>query len=114
MKDLLSEFLPHFEKNETYQRELLKYDKALNTEEWRFMVASIRMIQGKMLEHMFSKDYTGLDITEKDVVQRTYYNINQILGFLLEPRKWIDNRSKWKQNLSNLMGKVNPNQRKGQ
>lgn len=90
------------------------YERALKTEEWAFLRDAIMLMRGQMAVDMFSRHYTNLDETEKDVVQRTYYNINQMLEFLSEPEKWIRKRSRWEQALSNLKGKVKPNQREGE
>ena len=111
MKDLIGQFAEIFDKNETFQFELSKFDRALKTPEWAFFVGVLRLIQGKMLEHMVSKDFTLLDEIEKDVVQRSYYNLNQILVFLMTPSGWIKKRSRWKQLLPD-QGKAKPNQRK--
>ena len=111
MKDLLGQLAEFFDKNETFQSELLKFDRALKTPEWAFYVGVLRLMQGKMLEHMVSKEFTLLDEVEKDVAQRTYFHLNQILVFLMAPQGWVRKRSRWKQVLSN-QGKVNPNQRK--
>ena len=75
---------------------------------------AVLLIRGQMAVDMFSRSHTNLDEAEKDVVQRTYYNINQILEFLSEPEKWIRKRSKWEQALSNLKGKVKPSQQEGE
>jgi len=113
MKDLIAQIGAVFDGNEKFQSELLGFDKALKTPEWAAFVGMIRLMQGKMLEHMFSKEYTALDETEKDVTQRTYYNINRILTFLLSPMGWARKRSQRKQAFTDH-GKVNPNQRKEQ
>jgi len=60
-----------------------------------------------MATDMFSRKYTDLDVKEKDVRQRTYYNIDQMITFLLNPTGWIKKRSKW-QLLTNLKGKGKP------
>ena len=112
MKDLTLQFVEVFEKNETFQQELLKFEHALKTTEWKFFISVLRLMQGRMLEHMVSKEYTLLDEREKDVTQRTYYNINQILVFMMSPLGWVQKRRKWKQGLSNQTGKVKPNQGK--
>ena len=112
MKDLLGQFTEIFDKNEKFREELLRFDRSVKTSEWGFFVGVLRLMQGRILEDMVSKEYTLLDEVEKDVVQRTYYNINQILVFLMSPAGWVKKRSKWKQVLSNPMGKVKPNQRK--
>jgi len=61
-------------------------------------------IRGTMATDMFSRKHTDLGIQEKDVIQRTYYNIDQMIAFLLNPSGWIKKRSKW-QILTNLKGK---------
>jgi hypothetical protein len=61
---------------------------------------------------MLSRTHTKLPEKEKDVIQRTYYNINQMIAFLEEPYKWVSRQYRWKQTLTDLKGKVNPNQRK--
>jgi len=70
------------------------------------------LIKGQMAIDMFSRKFTLLDETEKNIVQQTYYNINQILTFLSEPDRWVKKRGKWAQALSNL-GKGKPNQKEG-
>uniref|UniRef100_A0A6H1ZGW0 Uncharacterized protein n=1 Tax=viral metagenome TaxID=1070528 RepID=A0A6H1ZGW0_9ZZZZ len=114
MKDLLGQFKEIFEKNETFREELMKFDRTVKSPDWGFFVGVLRLIQGRILEDMVSREHTLLDEKEKDVAQRTYYNINQILVFLMSPAGWIKKRSKWSQVLSNQMGKVKPNQRKEQ
>lgn len=114
MKDLLAQFVEIFDKNETFQSELMRFERALKTPEWAFFVGVLRLMQGKILEHMVSKEYTLLDGVEKDVLQRSYYNINQMLVFLMSPMGWVRRRGKWKKVLSDQMGKVNPNQGKEQ
>jgi len=66
-------------------------------------------IKGTMATDMFSKKFTDLDSQEKDTIQKTYYNIDQMLTFLLNPLGWMKKRSRWA-NLTNLKGKDKPNQ----
>lgn len=114
MKNLLNQFVVLFESNDNFQRKMGSYERAIKTEDWAFMRDAIMMMQGQMAMDMFSRAHTLLDQHEKDVVQQTYYNINQILTFLLDPDKWIKRRhGKWATALSNLKGKVNPNQTEG-
>lgn len=113
IKSLIRQFLEYAERSEDFRRQADYYSKAIKTEEWKFLHTAIHLIMNKMLQHMLSKEFTSLDETEKDVTQRTYYNINQILTFLLDPSLWVRNRSKWLKSLSQLKGKVIPNQQKG-
>jgi len=52
-------------------------------------------MKGIMATDMFSRQHTALSPVEKDVTQRTYYNIDQMLTFLLDPLKWMKKQSKW-------------------
>jgi len=56
----------------------------------------LMIIKGVMATDMFSSKYTSLPAEEKDVMQKTYYNIDQILTFLLDPIKWMKNRTKYR------------------
>ena len=49
-------------------------------------------IKGSILIDVFSKDFTDLEANEKDVMQRTYFNINQLLDFLIAPSRYIQAR----------------------
>jgi len=60
-------------------------------------------MKGVMASDMFSRTFTDLDQTEKDVMQKTYYQMDQILVFLLNPSGWMKRKSRWQQ--FNPMGK---------
>ena len=106
MRNLLKVVTELYEKNNDFQRKLGSYDRAMKTEDWKFMHDAILIIKGQMAVDMFSRSHTQLDATEKDVIQRTYHYMNDILTFLSEPEKWVRKKSIF--NLANL----NPNKRK--
>jgi len=105
VRNLVSIFEKLFNSNDEFARQAQNYTRALKTSEWKFLNDAIMMIRGQMAQDMFSKKYTDLSETEKDVVQRTYYNINQILDFLVNPHGWINRRTKYKQELADLSKK---------
>lgn len=109
MKSLLTQFIELFDKEEEYKRRLANYQRILKTEEWQFFRDTLMTIRGTMATDMFSRKYTDLNVQEKDVIQKTYYNIDQMIAFLLNPLGWMKKRSKW-QILTNLKGKGKPNQ----
>lgn len=113
MKNLLNQFLEIYHSNDEFQRQVGNYERVLKTEDWKFLVTALHIIKGQMALDMFSKHHTMLDEVEKDVIQRTYFNINQMLNFLLTPRDWVRKKSKWKESLTQLKGKVTPNRREG-
>lgn len=105
MRNLVNIFEKLFNSNDEFARRAQNYTRVLKTEEWKFLNDAIRLIQGQMAIDMFSKKHTDLNETEKDVVQKTYYNINQILDFLINPQGWINRRTKMKQKLADLSKK---------
>lgn len=113
MRSLLKEFIVLFHSNDGFQRKLGSYQRAIKSEDWAFLRDVLLTIKGEMAVDMFSYKHTILDIKEKDVLQRTYYNIDQILDFLLKPEDWVRKQSKWERALSDLKGKVKPNQTGG-
>ena len=115
MKHLLTQFVQYFDTSEEFQHELVALERALKTKEWSFFKTMLLSIQGLMANDMLSKHYTDLDSQGKDVMQRTYYNINQMLVFFMNPLGWVKKRSRWKEilkkGLPNLKDKGNPNQK---
>ncbi|MDY6834982.1 MAG: hypothetical protein SVY53_09320 [Chloroflexota bacterium] len=88
-KNVLSEFPLLFETSEQFQREIAGLARALNTPEWKTYKDLLLTMKGIMATDMLSRSFTTQDAIEKDVIQRTYYNINQILDFLANPVKWL-------------------------
>ncbi len=95
MKSLLTQFVHFYQTDPEFQREINNFQLAIKSHQWKFYKQMLLIIKGIMQMNMFSKQFTTLDIKEKDIVQRTYYNIDQILMFLLDPLKWIEKKSKW-------------------
>lgn len=82
----------------------------MKTEEWQTFKDILLTVKGGIATDMFSRTFTSLDAEEKDVRQRTYYNIDQMLTFLSSPLKWVHKRSKWANLKTDLKGKVKPSQ----
>lgn len=100
MRNLVKIFETTFNHYDEFARRAQDYSRVMKSPEWKFLKDAILIIRGQMAEDMFSKKYTELTETEKDVVQKTYYNINQILDFLVNPQGWINRRTKIKQELA--------------
>lgn len=95
MKNLLAQFIQIYQTDAEFQREINNFQLAIKSHQWKFYKQMLLIIKGIMANDMFSKQFTTLDTKEKDIAQRTYYNIDQILTFLLDPLKWIEKKSKW-------------------
>ncbi len=102
MRKLVNIFEKAFNSNEEFARQAASYDRALNTEEWKFLVNAIHLIKGQMSLDMFSREYTEMSESEKDILQKTYYQTMLILEFLIDPKTWINRRAERKQRLADL------------
>ena len=114
MKDLLKQFIVLFDTYEEYQRRLDAYDRILKTEEWKFIRDTFLTIKAAMVTDMLSNKHTNLEEHDKDVAQRTYYNVNQILDFLSEPKKWIQYRSRWNRVVNKIESRAKQVRQKGE
>ena len=71
---------------------IIKLSKFVNlTKDPGFIVFQeiLLRLQGFMATDLLSSRVTKLDTNNKDIVQRTYYNLNLIINFLLNPTKPI-------------------------
>ena len=89
MKNLLSDFEDLYVGDEEIRRQIENFDRIQNTPEWKFFKKMLMTIRGVMATEMLSKRHTELDPVEKDVAQRTFYNIGQMLTFFGNPVGWI-------------------------
>lgn len=113
MKDLLKQFVVLFDQYEEYQRRLDAYGRVLKSEEWKFVRDTFLTLRATMVADMLTAKHTNLNEKDKDVVQRTYYNINEMLDFLSEPKKWIKHRSRWNSVVDQIQRKTDKVRLKG-
>jgi len=106
VRNLVQVFEKLFNSHDGFKKQAQDYTRALKSPDWKFLTDAILLIRGQMAEDMFSAKYTNLSKEEKDVVQKTYYNINQILDFLQNPQSWMNRRTKVKQGLANQAKKA--------
>ncbi len=100
MRNLVNIFEKVFNNNDEFARQASNYTRVLKTNEWQFLVNAILLIKGQMSLDMFSAQYTKMSESEKDVVQKTYYQTFLILDFLSNPQMWIKKRTEYKQQLA--------------
>ena len=103
---LLKDIQDAMEHDDSFRRRAASYSRSMKTQELEFMQFAIVLIKGIMMKDMLSYQHTNSDSLEKDVTQRTYYNINQMLDFLASPEGWIRKKSKLKQAYANIEEKV--------
>ena len=109
MKSLLSNFVRYYDSYDEFQHKVDQYQRAIESKEWEFLRETILVIKSEMASQFLSKEVTNMSAEDKDVLQKTYYHINQILDYLNSPLKWFKRRSRFKQVLKpNFKGKVKP------
>jgi hypothetical protein len=108
MKSLLSDFVVFYRAYDDFQQKVDQYQHAIESKEWSFFREHLLVIKSRMANNLLSKKFTELSATEKDIIQKTYYNINQIIDYLDNPVKWFKHRNKLQQVLPNLKSKVKP------
>ena len=105
MRNLVNIFEKTFNNNDEFARQASNYSRALNTEDWKFLVNAIQLIKQQMSFDMFSREFTEMSESEKDVLQKTYYQTMLILDFLGNPNRWINRKTELKQRLADLSKK---------
>jgi hypothetical protein len=89
MKSLLRDFEVLYEQHAEFKRQLDNYTRVVKTPEWKFFQDMLLTMRGTIVTEMLSKRYTILDREEKDIAQKTFYNIVQLLDFWGNPVGWI-------------------------
>ena len=100
MRDLLGNFVGMFLKDEKFGSGLNSYTRFLESRDGVFFRTMLQTMMSLMVDDMLSKRYTVLEPTEKDVTQKTYYNIYEILLFLSGPTKWIKEKTAYKMSMA--------------
>lgn len=91
-RNLLAELIKLHDSNDAVKRGIESYQRFLEAPDMAFYRDMLRTIQGAMLQDVFSNTFTELDATEKDVQQRAYFQINQLIDFLIAPSRWIQKK----------------------
>ena len=106
MKYLLKDIQEYMENDDSFRRKAAFYSSEMKKNELAFLNEAILIIRGIMANDLFSFKHTNSDAFEKDVTQRTYYNINQILDFLANPEGWFRKKNRLQQAYTNIQEKV--------
>jgi len=109
VKSLLSNFTVFYKTYDDFQQQVDQYQRAVESKEWAFFREHLLVIKSQMANNLLSKKFTDMTSEEKDIIQKTYYNINQILDYLDSPVKWFKKRSRLQQVLKpNFKSKGKP------
>jgi hypothetical protein len=91
-RNLLNELVKLHDANDTVKRGIESYSRQMDLPDFKLFKDMLLTIKGSILADMFSSDFTDLDATEKDVLQRTYFHMNTVLDFLIAPSRYIQKR----------------------
>lgn len=106
MKSLVNVFVQYFTNDEDFRQKMGSYDRFLKSEDGKFFLSMLAIMRGLIANDFFSADYTKKPAQEKDVQQRAYFHVNQVLSFLAQPRKHIEKKSFWRlSGLPNFKGR---------
>lgn len=73
-----------------------EYEAMQATKGWQFHQSVLQLYRGRMLEVLLSKEFTEKSAQEKDVLQRTFHELDKIINFLLNPLMKFKQSNKWK------------------
>lgn len=80
---------------EDVRQQAAAYDRAIKSKEWQFLRDVMITMKAEMVEEMFGAGYTKLSPEEKDVIQKVYYHLNEILDFLISPVSWVKHKGRF-------------------
>ena len=101
-KNILAEVAKWWEQSDDFKRGIGEYERVINSKDWKFIQDLMMGMQGIIANDILSKSFTTLEAEEKDVQQRAYFQMVQILEFLGNPMKWMERQKAWKGRYSDL------------
>lgn len=96
IRSLLNDLVVLHDENDEFRRRLEGLQRAYETEEWQFVKDCLMTMKGVIITELLSSAHTFQPAEDKDVVQKTYYHIVQVLDFLANPLGWIKaKKNRW-------------------
>lgn len=112
-KLLLHEFKVLYATNAEFKRQLDNFNRAVESNEWKFFRDAILTVKGLIYSEMLSARFTDLDPQEKDTLQKVYFEVVQLLDFFSKPLGWIKRKNRWTGiNPANLKGEGKSNSKR--
>ena len=105
MKHLLIKTVEKYYSNEVDSQRLSQYQRLKDDPGWLFVEESLRYLQGLILNDIMSKEFTELGEKEKDIKQRTFKGVYDVIEFLINPPKVAETVLKIRQHNKGLAGK---------
>lgn len=87
------------------QKKLAAYTSMKGQYGWEVHTEMLMLIRGAVAEEMLSMDFTELPATEKDVQQRAYAMVDELIMFLLNPLAKAEQRARFIRGINREMTK---------
>jgi len=94
MQKFLNDLAKAYQADDNFKMKLDRFQHALKSEDWRFFITLAMAMKNHMAVDMFTAHYTKLTPQEKDIRQRTYANMNDVLDFFMNPLSYFRKKSK--------------------
>ena len=86
VKNIITQFMRVVSGDETTHRMMIDYKQSLGKPELEFLRTTLLTIKGLMAQNLLSKWATILPRDEKEIMIHVYYNVNNLIDFLLTPK----------------------------
>jgi hypothetical protein len=105
---LINELIDTYEQYDEFKQLLENYHNFVQGDNGKFVHDVLKTTKLSILNEMLSARHTKLPAAEKDITQRAYYQIDQMLDFLMAPMRIINERRE-RHKAYQSMGAVTPN-----
>lgn len=95
MHKFLNDLAKAYQSDDEFKSRIDRFQHALKSEEWRFFITLVMAMKNHMAVDMFTDHYTKLPPDEKDVIQRTYANMNDVLDFFMSPLNYFKKKNRF-------------------
>ena len=95
MQKFLSQLAKSYQSDDEFKGRMDKFQRALKSEEWRFFIMLCMAMKNHMATGMFKPEYTKLPANEKDIIQRSFAQVNEMLDFFMGPLSWFQKKNKF-------------------
>lgn len=109
-RNAVTELLRLYNKNDAFKQQIETYSRQMETGAFKFFRDMLLTMKGVILADMFSQGFSELGAADKDVLQRTYYQLNQWIDFMIAPMKAINEKKDRLVQMNLTSGKARPSQ----
>jgi hypothetical protein len=100
VRNLINELIETYDRYDEFKRQLESYHNFIKSENGKFAHDVLLLCQTSVVRELLSPRFTKLSPAEKDVQQRTIYQLNQVFDFLMAPMRKVNERHSRKKSLN--------------